>query len=182
MAGWLLRAIVVENVAARVDGRLLDLPAAPHFRLEKEIKNVVTVIAKTCHYWMDHTSAVRQVAIGQLFDDMDRDTPLIEPLASSDGRLSAEDQTKFTRLAETLGRETGLPRSSHQYTGWIGVDCPSVHAAIWMMRALVVSNVLSRREGTVLFVPFNPARDPNGDRVVDTLVRTRRLAAQKGVL
>jgi hypothetical protein len=24
------------------------------FRLEKEIKNVVTVTAKTCHYWLEH--------------------------------------------------------------------------------------------------------------------------------
>ena len=29
-----------------------------------------------------------------------------------------------------------------------------------MMRALVASNVLARREGTVLFVPVNPAADP----------------------
>ena len=54
MTGWLLRAIVMENVAARAEGMALDLPAAPHFRLEKEIKNVVTVIAKTSHYWLEH--------------------------------------------------------------------------------------------------------------------------------
>jgi sirohydrochlorin cobaltochelatase len=57
MAAWLLRAIVMENVAARAEGMALDLPAAPDFRLEKEIKNVVTVIAKTCHYWMGHIAA-----------------------------------------------------------------------------------------------------------------------------
>ena len=45
MASWLLRAIVMENVAARSHGRELMLPAAPHFRVEKEIKNVITVIA-----------------------------------------------------------------------------------------------------------------------------------------
>ena len=42
--------------AARAE-RVLELPAAPHFRLEKEIKNVITVIAKTCHYWMGHMPA-----------------------------------------------------------------------------------------------------------------------------
>ena len=31
-----------------------------------------------------------------------------------------------------------------------------------MMRALVASNVLARREGTVLFVPVNPSIDPRG--------------------
>ena len=54
MADWLLRAITTENVAARRHGSMLDLPASPRFRLEKEIKNVITVTAKTCHYWVGH--------------------------------------------------------------------------------------------------------------------------------
>ena len=54
MALWLLRAIVVENVSVRREGRTLFLPASPAFRLEGEIKNVVTVVAKTCHYWREH--------------------------------------------------------------------------------------------------------------------------------
>jgi len=54
MAAWLVRAIVVENVAVRSEGSALDLPAGPDFRLEKEIKNAVAVIAKTCHYWLEH--------------------------------------------------------------------------------------------------------------------------------
>ena len=41
MAGWLLRAIVMENVAVRRRGSILELPAAPHFRLDKEIKNEI---------------------------------------------------------------------------------------------------------------------------------------------
>lgn len=57
MALWLLRAIVVENVCIRREGRVLYLPAGPAFRLEKEIKNVVTVVAKTNHYWTEHVYA-----------------------------------------------------------------------------------------------------------------------------
>ena len=37
-----------------------------------------------------------------------------------------------------------------------------MQAAVWMMRLLVASNVLTRREGTALFVPVNPAADPEG--------------------
>ena len=55
MALWLLRAIVVENVCVRREGPILYLPAGPHFQLEKEIKNVITVVAKTHHYWTEHT-------------------------------------------------------------------------------------------------------------------------------
>jgi sirohydrochlorin cobaltochelatase len=54
MALWLLRAIIVENVSVRREGEVLYLPAGPDFRLEYEIKNVITVIAKTHHYWTEH--------------------------------------------------------------------------------------------------------------------------------
>lgn len=58
MALWLLRAIVVENVSVRREDRVLYFPAGPNFRLEKEIKNVITVIAKTTHYWKEHAVTV----------------------------------------------------------------------------------------------------------------------------
>jgi cation diffusion facilitator family transporter len=54
MALWLLRAIVVENVTVRREDNVLWFPAGPDFRLEREIKNVVTVVAKTTHYWQEH--------------------------------------------------------------------------------------------------------------------------------
>ncbi len=58
MALWLLRAIVVENVSVRREDTILYFPAGPDFRLEHEIKNVITVIAKTNHYWQEHTLTV----------------------------------------------------------------------------------------------------------------------------
>jgi sirohydrochlorin cobaltochelatase len=56
MALWLLRAIIVENVSVRREGHVLYLPAGADFRLEYEIKNVITVIAKTHHYWTEHAN------------------------------------------------------------------------------------------------------------------------------
>ena len=149
MASWLLRAIVMENVATRSQGRELLLPAAPDFRLEKEIKNVVTVIAKTTHYWMGHMPRAQKSAIAELFAAMSASSPLIEP-ADRDG--------------------------------WRGVDCPGVKAAVWMMRAMVVHNVLSRREGTTLFVPNNPSSDPGGVIVARTIRVAHRLAAMRGLV
>jgi sirohydrochlorin cobaltochelatase len=58
MALWLLRAIIVENVSVRREGNVLFFPASPEFRLEGEIKNVVTVVAKTNHYWQEHAKVV----------------------------------------------------------------------------------------------------------------------------
>lgn len=57
MALWLLRAIVVENICVRREGKVLYLPAGPEFRLEHEIKSVITVMAKTHHYWSEHIMA-----------------------------------------------------------------------------------------------------------------------------
>jgi hypothetical protein len=148
MASWLLRAIVMENVAARAEGRALDLPAAPGFRLEKEIKNVITVIAKTTHYWMGHMSRAQKSAIADLFAKMSATSPLIEP-ADQDG--------------------------------WRDIPCETVKAAVWMMRAMVANNVLSRREETMLFVPNNPVSDPNGVIVARTVMSVHRLAAMRGL-
>ncbi len=53
---WLLHAITVENVAVRREGNVLFLPAGPAFVLDKEIKNMVTVVAKTHHYWTEHAA------------------------------------------------------------------------------------------------------------------------------
>jgi hypothetical protein len=182
MAGWLGRAIVMENVAARSEETKLDLPASPFFRIDKEIKNVVTVIAKTSHYWLGHMSRAQRRAIAELFTGMAQTAPLIEPALRSDGaQASDEHQLRCTTMAGAIHRATGLQQSGHRYAGWLGVECPSVRAAIWMMRALVVSNILSRREGTALFVPVNPASDPHGDIAVRSVLRLHRLASVRGL-
>jgi len=54
MAAWMMRAILVENVIVRREANILFMPAGPAFRVEKEIKNVITSIAKTVHYWRAH--------------------------------------------------------------------------------------------------------------------------------
>ncbi len=176
MAGWLHRAIVMENVAARRRGAVLELPVAPHFRLEKEIKNVITVIAKTCHYWLGHMPRDQQQAIAELFVTMAGESPLVEP------DLSSYNEPLAGEVASVIQREIGWQRSTHRYPGWLGVDCPSIRAAVWMMRALVASNVLSRREGTTLFVPVNAAVDPHGTIAARTLVDVYRSALARRVL
>ena len=58
MAIWLLRAIIVENVTVRREDDVLWFPAGPDFHLDREIKNIVTVVAKTNHYWQEHLAGV----------------------------------------------------------------------------------------------------------------------------
>ncbi len=181
MARWLLRAIVMENVAVQRDFHMLDLPAAPHFRLEKEIKNVVTVIAKTCHYWLGHTPYAQQQAIGRLLDSMDAESPAVEP-AYPDDEARGANRAFGARIAERIRQRTGLQPAGSRSDAWTGIECRSDRAAIWMMRALVAGNVLARREGAVLYLPINAAADPAGDRVARAVTDVARLAVSRGLL
>jgi hypothetical protein len=143
MAGWMLRAITMENVAVRAEGRALDLPAAPGFRIDREIKNVVTVVAKTCHYWMGHVPREQKIEIGELFEALDRESPLVAPGWDEGGEL------------------------------WRGVECESVPHALDTMRALIGLNVLARREDMNVFVPVNHTDDPGGRIVAAAVSQLR---------
>jgi hypothetical protein len=54
MAAWLCATIILENVDARMEGPRLLVPAGPGFALEDQVKSVITVVAKTHHYWREH--------------------------------------------------------------------------------------------------------------------------------
>lgn len=179
MAAWLLRAIVAENVAARVKGAMLSLPVAPSFRLEKEIKNIVTVSAKTSHYWLEHMPRAQQRAIAELVASLERSFPLITPAEPADEEARAIDAGAGRALSEQIARLTGLFPSEIRTPGWCGVECADASNAIWMMRALIAQNILARREGHTLFVPVNPAADPGGVRVWSAVAATHRLAESR---
>ncbi len=182
MAGWLARAITMENVSAHVDGMVLHIPAGPHFRLEKEMKNVITAIAKTCHYWLGHTSVAQHRAIADLLRIMEAESPLIQPPLSS----RTPGTPAFERLRETIAAkihsQTGLQATGLAYHGWLGIDTVSIPAAIWLMRIMVASNVLCRREGNFIYVPVNPSTDHDGDRMSAWVARAHRLARAQGAI
>jgi hypothetical protein len=59
MAAWLCATIILENVEARVDDARLLLPAGADFTLADQVKSVITVVAKTHHYWREHLESAR---------------------------------------------------------------------------------------------------------------------------
>lgn len=172
MAGWLARAIVMENVSASARGLVLHLPAGPEYRVEKEIRNVVTAVAKTCHYWAEHTPVEQQWEMGRVLREMESESAVVEPGVSGDA----------VRVGKAIEEATGLVRSGQGYAGWVGLECVAVSAAIWMMRVLVVSNVFSRREGTVVFVPVNADCDLDGARVVAAVGRAVGYGRVRGII
>src|SRR6185436_5878153 len=105
--------------------------------------------------------------------------PLIESQFSSSG-AAGNGPRPTAGLAALILRDTGLRASDHHYDGWLGLECQTVRSAVWMMRALVATNVLSRREGTVLFVPLNAATDPRGTIVARAVQQVHRCASARG--
>lgn len=178
MAGWLTRAIVMENVSARCHGAVLELPAGPSYRLEKEVKNVITSAAKTYHYWFEHMEAEQHREIANLFARMNITSPLIQP--------AWENETAQNELCDKIAREiqntTGLRSVDPHPCGWLGLECGHVRLAIWMMRALSATNAISRREETVLFIPVNASLDPDGNRVTDAVIQIYRFAVARNIV
>jgi hypothetical protein len=179
MAAWLLRAITMENIAVRAEHTTLELPAGPSYRLHREIKNVITVIAKTAHYWEDHMSVMHRQRIADLLDAMTEESPLVAPAYDTDTAALPVHETLASHLADTIQRETGLARSPHRHRDWLGLECGTVRRALWMMRMSIVTNVLSRREGTVLFVPVAPGVDPDGEIVSSSVGLIHGLAVSR---
>jgi hypothetical protein len=63
MAHWLSGAILEEKVEARSAGTVLLVPVGSSFTLKGEIKSVITVVAKTTHYWQTHLPDEVKVAL-----------------------------------------------------------------------------------------------------------------------
>lgn len=169
MAAWLVRAIVAENVIARRDGNLLFVPAGPHFRIEKEIKNVVVCLAKTCHYLLDHVEPdERPTGLTGM---------LIEPaLPQEIARAPAKYQAACEELDQEL-RQLSLETVHGESPGWIGIQCQSEEMAVWMLRAIVVDDILARREGDVLYLPISTQPDSATERqkLLVTVAQAHRL-------
>ena len=59
MAAWLCATILLENVDARCEGSQLFVPASADYALDDQVKSVITVVAKTHHYWQAHAVAAQ---------------------------------------------------------------------------------------------------------------------------
>lgn len=57
MAAWIADNGSQENVYLRWEGTRFYVPCGERYTIKGEVKNVVTVVAKTTHYWADHLSS-----------------------------------------------------------------------------------------------------------------------------
>jgi len=145
-AAWLQFAVTAENVSARRQRTVLQLPVGPAFRVEKEIKNVVVALIKAFHYWDGHLTASQQMLAGG--DVWEAATPT-EAAASP-----VEYEAAMKEMEQSL-RAAGLPIWPRRYTGWVGVATSDDEEAVWLLRAVLVEKVLARREDHVLYFPVH---------------------------
>ncbi len=169
-SGWLARAITMENVSVGFEGMVLYLPAGPHYRLEKEIKNVVTAMAKTCHYWFGHTSLEQRRAISKLLDELETRSPLIRPIFPRPSTNAVTDEIFLSQVRAKICEATALRCSIRGKSDWQGLEFQNAKSAIGMMRALMACNVLARREGNTAFAAVNPIADPSGDALANRVI------------
>jgi sirohydrochlorin cobaltochelatase len=147
-AAWLVRAIVAENVMARHEGAALYVTAGPHFRIEKELKNVVVAVAKTCHYLFDHMEP-EQVPTGEA-PRLVR-PPLPHEIAAQGERY----QQAATVLQNMIHESTSLKTWLSDPPGWIGIECGDEETAVWLLRAVATEDILVRRQESALYVPVD---------------------------
>lgn len=56
MAEWIAKAAEAEHVLFRSEGARFFVPCGESYQTKGEVKSVITVVAKTTHYWQDHVA------------------------------------------------------------------------------------------------------------------------------
>jgi sirohydrochlorin cobaltochelatase len=162
-AAWLQSAVTAENVSARRRQTVLQLPAGPAFRAEKEIKNVVVALNKACHYWDGHLTAAQQSMPGD---------GVWEAATPAEAAASPSEYEAAMGEVENSLRAAGLPTSPRRYIGWVGLQTGGEEDAVWLLRAILVEQILARREGNVLYVSVGAT--PNSDQAARVELACRR--------
>jgi hypothetical protein len=152
-AAWLQFAVTAENVSARRRQSVLNLPAGPAFRVEKEIKNVTVALAKSSHYWDGHLTASQQKLAAET---------TWEPASPAEAAADPAAYEAAVSETEAALRPSGLPTLPRRYAGWVGVETSGEEEAVWLLRAVLVERVLARREENVLYLPVGAT--PSADR------------------
>jgi hypothetical protein len=82
---------------------------------------------------------------------------LLEPVSPEEA-VSDLDRYGYVlqELARGITMVTGRSVVMSRTPGWIGVQCDSEEMAIWVLRGVIVENVMVRREGSVLYLPASP--------------------------
>ena len=181
MAGWLFRAIVMENVYAWCEGALLNLPAGPGIASKRRSRTSSPLSRRPATTGWTTCMAPSGARLPPFLPRWPRISPLISPISRRAYRRGPTSDC----LRAHGGHDPPQHRTSlwrHGYVGWLGLECPSVRAAVWMMRPLVAANVLSRRKEPRCSCRSIPVSDPDGETVAAAVARIHCFATARGIL
>jgi sirohydrochlorin cobaltochelatase len=168
IAAWLVRAIIAENVMARHEDAVLLVPVGPSFRVEKELKNVVVAVAKSCHYLFDHLEP--ELMPSGVATRLVR-PPLPEEIAVDRHRY----HEAATMLQQHIQQTTGMTTRLGESPGWVGCDCGDDESAVWLLRAVATADILVRREEAVLYLPVDVSHTKAIEKIAQAVGSAYRL-------
>jgi len=117
--------------------------------------------------------AEQHAAIAGLFD-----RELLGPATAAEAHTKRDDYAAVVeRIERGIRQTTGLPTVPSVCVGWVSVPCADEAMAIWLMRALIVENILVRREENRLCLPASPhfMSDERAERLIAAFDRAWRL-------
>ena len=120
-------------------------------------------LAKAYHYWDGHLTAAQQSLAGD---------GVWEAATPAEAAASPSEYEAAVGEVENSLLQAGLPTSPRRYVGWVGVETGREEDAVWLLRAILVEQVLARREGTVLYLPVGAT--PNSDQAARVALAFRR--------
>ncbi len=91
------------------------------------------------------------------------------------------DQASFSGLAARIYKATRLRCPFRNHGDWLGLLTHDIKSAIWLMRALVVGNVLARREDNIVLAAVNPITDPRGDTLAQRAILAYRYGVERNI-
>ena len=104
----------------------------------------MVALAKALHYWDGHLTAAQQSLAGDgVWEAGDPDRGGRNPVRVRGGGGRGGERSA----------PAGLPTSPRRYVGWVGVETAGEEEAVWLLRAVLVEQVLARREERVLYLP-----------------------------
>lgn len=107
-------------------------------------------LAKMQHDWGGHLTAAQQaLAVEDIW----------EPATPAEAAAAPADHAPAASQVEDDLRAAGLPTSPRRSIGWICIETPGEEDAVWLLRAVLVEQVLARREDHVLYLPVGATPD-----------------------
>ena len=132
----------------------------------------MVALSKTHHYWDGHLTGAEQSLARE---------DVWEPATPAEAAASPAEYEVAAGEVEEGVRAAGLPTSPRRYVGWVGIETAGEEEAVWLLRAVLVEQVLARGEEGLLYLSVGATPDAGqAARVVRAIQQAWQLRAASG--